>query len=216
MIKIILVDDHHLMRESLTALMDKYESVEVVADVANGRELLNLIDAGIQADIVLSDVLMPEMDGIEMIPLIRKKSKNIKIVLLSVLEDEKYASNAFIAGANAYLLKSVGADELMFCLQHVMKGHKYISSSLCISILERFNKQLVMLSPEQNKRLQFSERELSVLKLIGEGMTNQEMADRLFLSRRTVEGLRQALIDRTGCKNTAALVRFSILNGYAV
>ncbi|MNR10489.1 Oxygen regulatory protein NreC [compost metagenome] len=136
------------------------------------------------------------------------------MVVLSILDDEKYASNAFTSGASAYLSKDIEEDELLFCLQHVMKGKRYLSSDLCISILERFNNQLNMLAQNMSNGINFSEREINVLKLIAEGLTNQEIADKLYLSRRTVESQREALISKTGTKNSASLVRFAMRNGY--
>ncbi|MBC6112596.1 response regulator [Pedobacter fastidiosus] len=214
MIKIILVDDHHIIRTSLHALLEKYEGIKVVAEVENGLEVLRLFEQGIEADIILSDVVMPEMDGLSLITALKEKGIATKVVLLSVLEEDKYASNAFVSGAFGYLTKNVEADELLFCLQHVMKGKRYLSSNLCISILERFNKFLGKLSESPSHHIEFSEREINVLKLIADGLTNQEIADQLYLSRRTVESQREALINKTGTKNSVSLIRFAMRNGY--
>jgi len=214
MINIILADDHHIIRTSLKALIEKYEGIKVVAEVSDGEAVIALLDQEIEADIILSDMLMPQLDGIGLTTKIRERGYEIKVVLLSILDDEKHASNAFISGASAYLSKDIEADELLFCLQHVMKGKRYLSSNLCISILERYNTQLNSLSQTSDHRINFSEREINVLTLISEGLTNQEIADKLFLSRRTVESQREALISKTGTKNSASLVRFAMKNGY--
>lgn len=214
MINIILADDHHLIRTSLKTLIEKYEDIKVVAEVSDGATVIDLLEKGINADIILSDVLMPQLDGIGLTSKIKERGYKARVVLLSILDDEKHASNAFISGASAYLSKDIEADELLFCLQHVMKGKRYLSSNLCISILERFNTQLNQLSYKNNHHINFSEREINVLTLIAEGLTNQEIADKLFLSRRTVESQREALISKTGTKNSASLVRFAMKNGY--
>ncbi|MGM9474991.1 response regulator [Pedobacter sp. GSP4] len=214
MINIILADDHHIIRTSLKALIEKHEGIKVVGEVSDGFAVLELLEKGIKADIILSDIVMPNLDGIGLTKTIREKGYSAKVVVLSILDDEKYASNAFISGASAYLSKDIEEDELLFCLQHVMKGKRYLSSNLCISILERFNSQLNMLSQNMNSGINFSEREINVLKLIAEGLTNQEIADKLYLSRRTVESQREALISKTGTKNSASLVRFAMRNGY--
>ncbi|QNN41004.1 response regulator [Pedobacter roseus] len=214
MINIILADDHNIIRTSLKVLIEKHEGIKVVAEVSDGLGVLELLEKGIKADIVLSDIVMPNLDGIGLISKIKAGGYDTKVVVLSILDDEKYASNAFISGAFAYLSKDIEEDELLFCLQHVMKGKRYLSSNLCIAILERFNTELNMLSQKTNAEINFSEREINVLKLIADGLTNQEIADKLYLSRRTVESQREALINKTGTKNSASLVRFAMRNGY--
>jgi len=214
MINIILADDHHIIRTSLKALIEKHEGINVVAEVPDGLAVLELLEKGIKADIILSDVVMPRLDGIALANTIKERGYHTKVVVLSILEDEKYASNALISGAFAYLSKDIEEDELLFCLKHVMKGKRYLSSNICISILERFNTQLNMLSRKMNTDINFTEREINVLKLIADGLTNQEIADKLYLSRRTVESQREALISKTGTKNSASLVRFAMRNGY--
>ncbi|MGN7988227.1 response regulator [Pedobacter sp. 22226] len=214
MINIILADDHNIIRTSLKVLIEKHEGIKVVAEVSDGLGVLELLEKGIKADIVLSDIVMPNLDGIGLISKIKTGGYDTKVVVLSILDDEKYASNAFISGAFAYLSKDIEEDELLFCLQHVMKGKRYLSSNLCIAILERFNTELNMLSQKTSTEINFSEREINVLTLIADGLTNQEIADKLYLSRRTVESQREALINKTGTKNSASLVRFAMRNGY--
>ncbi|GAA4209618.1 nitrate respiration regulation response regulator NreC [Pedobacter jeongneungensis] len=214
MINIILADDHNIIRTSLKVLIEKHEGIKVVAEVSDGLGVLELLEKGINADIVLSDIVMPNLDGIGLISKIKTGGYDTKVVVLSILDDEKYASNAFISGAFAYLSKDIEEDELLFCLQHVMKGKRYLSSNLCIAILERFNTELNMLSQKTSTEINFSEREINVLTLIADGLTNQEIADKLYLSRRTVESQREALINKTGTKNSASLVRFAMRNGY--
>ncbi|GGH17324.1 response regulator [Pedobacter zeae] len=214
MINIILADDHNIIRTSLKVLIEKHEEIKVVAEVADGLGVLELLEKGIKADIVLSDIVMPNLDGIGLISKIKAGGYDTKVVILSILDDEKYASNAFISGAFAYLLKDIEEEELLFCLKHVMKGKRYLSSNLCIAILERFNTELNLLSQKKSAEINFSEREINVLKLIADGFTNQEIADKLYLSRRTVESQREALINKTGTKNSASLVRFAMRNGY--
>ncbi|MFD2583637.1 response regulator [Pedobacter vanadiisoli] len=214
MINIILAEDHNIIRTSLKVLIEKHQEIKVVAEVSDGLGVLELLEKGIKADIVLSDIVMPNLDGIGLINKIKAGGYDTKVVILSILDDEKYASNAFISGAFAYLSKDIEEDELLFCLQHVMKGKRYISSNLCIAILKRFNTELNMLSQKTSTEINFSEREINVLKLIADGFTNQEIADKLYLSRRTVESQREALINKTGTKNSASLVRFAMRNGY--
>jgi DNA-binding NarL/FixJ family response regulator len=213
MIKIIIVEDQKLMLSSLSALLDKNDNISVVAEVTGAPHLLSLLDNKIKVDIIITDILMPEMDGIELIVEMTKRNLNIPVILLSMLEDDKHSSAAFLAGASAYLSKNVDVDELLFAIHMVMKGKRYFSAELGVKLLERYHKQLINMD-RSVQNISLSEREHNVLELIAEGRTNQEMADQLFLSRRTIEGIRQSILDRTGAKNTAALIKHAILNGY--
>ncbi len=214
MIKIIIVEYHKLMLSSLSALLDKSEYIHVVAEVKGAIDLLSLLETKLQADLIISDILMVGMDGIEMVAEMRKRKIATPIILLSMLEDEKYSSAAFLAGANGYLSKNVDVEELLFAINMVIKGKRYFSAELGINLLERYHKQLAGSFDKSTKDISFSARELNVLELIAEGKTNQQMADQLFLSRRTIEGIRQSILDRTGSKNTATLIKFALLRGY--
>ncbi|RZL51122.1 MAG: response regulator transcription factor [Pedobacter sp.] len=214
MIKIILVEDHKLMLSSLAALLEKHSQFKVVAEATNAKELFALLATNPRVDLIISDILMPEMDGIKMIGKLRENGITIPVILLSMLEEEKYTSAAFLAGANAYLSKNIEVEEVLFAINTVLKGKRYFSSELAIHILERYHKQLIGFNEPGIAKISFSEREFSVLELIAEGLTNQQIADSVFLSRRTVEGIRQSILDRTGAKNTAALIKYAILNGY--
>jgi len=214
MIKIILIEDHKVMLSSLAALLDKNDRMEIVAEVTGAAGLFALLATQPKADLIISDLLMPEMDGIAMLTELKSKNIRIPVIMLSMVEDERYSSAAFLAGADGYLSKNVDIDELMFAIHTVIKGNRYFAAELGIRILERYHTQLTRDSLPTNKKITFSDREQSVLELIAEGRTNQQMADQLFLSRRTVEGIRQTILDRTGVKNTAALIKYAILNGH--
>jgi len=214
MIKIILVEDQQIVRKSLQALLNSNKGIEVIAAVSGAKNLFELLKADIEADIVLSDVVMPEIDGIAMISEIKKYNSQLKVVMLSILEDLKYVQESFEAGARAYLSKDVDENELLFALNQVMNGNRYLSSELSISVLEKFKNWIKNQSTISSAPLPLSEREQLVLSMIANGMTNQEISDKIFLSRRTVEGIRQILLERSGCKNSASLIKFAVLNGY--
>jgi DNA-binding NarL/FixJ family response regulator len=213
MIKIIMVDDHHVVRSSIRFMLEHQSEIDVVLETDQAAECLSYLNQKAGVDVVISDIFLPEKNGLDLIREIKKISPGTHVICLSMMEEEQYASDAFLAGASAYLSKSIEAEELLFCIKHVMKGKRYLASALCISILERFNSQLGGRNYHDKLRLNLSERETLVLKGIAEGLTNQEIADKLFLSRRTVETQRENLIAKTGTRNTADLVRFSVLNG---
>lgn len=212
--KVILAEDHNIVRNGIKMLLESQGEIRVVAEANNGLEVLSYFSEGGHADIVIADINMPEMNGISLIAQLRTLSPSTHVVMLSMLDNEKYVAQAFIEGARGYLLKNVGEEELNFALRYVAGGGKYLCAELAEKLLDKLT-QTTLQQPEANgQHIDFSLREMEVLHLIAEGYTNTEMADKLFLSKRTIEGHRQALIDKTGAKNTAALIRFAVVNGF--
>jgi len=185
----------------------------VIGEAMDGLQALEMVQKGMEVDIVLADINMPEIDGIALISKVKALNPNIRVMILSMLDNEKYVSQAFTEGASAYLLKSVSADELVFSIKHVSTGNKYLCSELSIRLLDRLIQKSNMEYGGVDISKNFSMREIDVLHLIAEGLTNSEMSDRLFISKRTVEGHRQSLIEKTGSRNTAALIKYAVLNG---
>ena len=213
MIDIVLAEDHNIVRNGIISLLEKEPDIHVVGAATNGREVLSLLKNGTHADVVLADMNMPEMGGIELTEAVKQLYPDCKVIILSALDHEKYVIKAFQAGASGYLLKSVSADELVFAIKHILLQNLYICSELTSKFLKRL---LTLPDPSALHELhdiEFSAKEIEVLGLITEGYTNQEIADKLFTGKRTVESQRQALIDKTGSRNTAALVRFAMVNG---
>lgn len=209
MLKIILAEDHNIVRNGIKVLLEREENIEIVIEATNGVEVLDALKNGDFADIILADINMPEMDGITLIKEIKHLYPEISVIILSMLDNEKYVLQAFNEGAEAYLLKNVSAEELLFCIHQVYSGKKYVCSELALKFLNRMSLPVF----ENNVTHDFSIRELEILQLIAEGYTNTEMSDKLFISKRTVEGYRQNLIDKTGSKNSAALIRYALING---
>ena len=175
--------------------------------------MLKLLARGDHIDVVLADITMPELDGISLIKEVKAVSPDTQIVMLSMHENEKYITKAFMEGAAGYLLKSVSADELTFALKHVHTGGRYICSEIAMPMLDKRFKYDNHFIAETSTDIEFSTREIEVLQLIAKGLTSAEMSDKLFLSKRTIEGHRQSLIDKTGSRNSAALIRFAVMQG---
>jgi DNA-binding NarL/FixJ family response regulator len=214
MLNLILAEDHNIVRNGIRMLLEADKEISIAGEAVNGREVVEMIAAGTKADIVLADINMPQLDGISLIKELKVSSPQTRIIILSMLDNEQYVSQAFAEGASGYLLKNVSADELIFALKHVSAGGKYLCSELAIGLLDKLIQDAATVPVNQvNPQIDFSMREIEILHLIAEGLTNNEMSDKLFISKRTIEGHRQSLIEKTGSRNTAALIRFAVLSG---
>ncbi|NCD69637.1 response regulator [Mucilaginibacter agri] len=213
MINILLVEDHKIVRNGVRSLLEKDPGFNITGEAANGIDILQMLDAGTEADIILADINMPGLSGLELIAELKKTTHKAKVIVLTMLDHERYVAKAFKAGAMGYLLKNTGPDELIFAIKHVHTGGKYLFSELAVKLLDRLSNGRDIMILDNPSDIDFSKRETEILTLIAEGFTNQEIADKLFTSKRTIEGHRQSMIDKTGTRNTAALVRFALLNG---
>ncbi|EOR92951.1 DNA-binding response regulator, LuxR family [Arcticibacter svalbardensis MN12-7] len=186
--------------------------IEIVDEAGSVLEAMEKLKTGIEVDIVLSDINMPELTGLDLIHMMKTDFSHIKIIMLTMLDHENYIKQTISAGASGYLLKNVDIDQMLFAIRHIARGGKYICSEIVFEMLKRqFNSANDTFSNVQTS-VDLSQREEEVLLLIAEGFTNQDIADKLFTSRRTVEGHRQNLLEKTGTKNTATLIGFAIRN----
>lgn len=212
MIKILLAEDHNIVRNGIRSLLEKEDDLDVVAEASNGKEVLEILEQGIVPDIILSDMNMPEINGLALIDHLKKYSYPVKVLILSMLEHENYVIQSVNAGAKGYILKSVSQDEMVFAIRHIMKGNLYICSEMTAKILAKVSMFSANAISGSKHEVELSKREVQVLGLISEGHTNNEIAEKLFMSRRTVEGHRQSLLEKTDTKNTATLIRFALKN----
>lgn len=209
--KLMLVDDHKLFRDGLKFVINQMDNLEVVAEASNGAEFLDLLDKN-EVDLVLMDISMPELDGIEATKIATAKYPGIKILVISMFCDEEYYYQMVQAGVMGFVLKEFGKNELENAISAVLAGESYFSQKLLRDIILNLN------SPSKARKLQndpdtkLTKRELEVLKLICEGLSNAQIADKLFISIRTVEGHKSNLISKTGVKNTISLVMYALKN----
>ncbi len=211
MIKILLAEDHEILRDGLKSLLKDEPGLSVVEEAKNGKEAIEKI-ASTEIDVAILDINMPIMNGLETAQYLNLHHKNVKVLVLSMLDHDKYLSQMFEAGATGYLLKSTCKEELIYAIKKVAKGGTYVCSEMTLNILDKPKQEFDTLPG--NSSVPLSKRELEVLQQIAEGLTNNEIAVKLFTSRRTVETHRMNLIEKTKSKNTAALIKFAILNGY--
>jgi DNA-binding NarL/FixJ family response regulator len=213
LIKVLLAEDHNIVRNGIRSLLSAQSDITVVAEATNGLEVLELLDNGLEIDLLLSDINMPSMSGISMVEELARRSPDIKVLILSMLDHENYVLQAVSTGASGYLLKSVSEQELIFAIRHVVAGNVYVCSELTEKILSKLSSSPNDFQPTEKADVNLSKREQEILLLIAEGLTNNEIAERLFTSRRTVEGHRQNLLEKTGARNTATLIRYAVRNG---
>lgn len=210
-IRVAIADDYKIYRDGLKIGLASDDSLEVVLEADTGDELLEGIPSSLP-DVILMDLKMPGMDGMEATKEIRKKHGNIKILVVTMYDDDKFIIHLMEIGANGYLLKNTHAEEIRKSIHAVCENGYYFNDLVNRALL----KKLVMKSnvkPSFNQNIEFTERELEVLQLICEEKTANEMAKELFLSPRSVEGIRQRLIEKVGVKNTTGLVMFALKNG---
>ncbi|MDO6391723.1 response regulator transcription factor [Pontibacter sp. BT731] len=215
MIKLIITDDHKIVRDGLKALLKDHGAVHVVGEAASGSELLDLLPE-VDANIVLMDLSMPGMDGFDTVAHILEHYPALKVVVLSMLSHEKYVSRMMELGASGYILKNAGKEELCCALQIIAQGCCYISPEVTLELLRKVKQlpgEMLSSNGSAEEHRELSKRELEVLSLIGEGYTNAEIAEKLFTSKRTVETHRQNLLDKTKARNTAALIKYALQRG---
>ena len=203
--KVMLVDDHKLFRKGLRMLIDSLNKFEVAGEASTGIEFLNLLDQGIP-DIVMLDIAMPEMDGIEAARLALIKHPDLKIITLSMFGEQDYYFKMVDAGVKGFLLKNSDFSEVKMALETVIEGGNYFSRELLMNLVNSLKNSPEELTPDSP----LSDREKEIILLICKGMSTQEIADSLCLSKRTVDSHRANILLKTGCRNTASLVVYAI------
>ena len=211
-IKVIIADNHPIIRNGITSLVGTQDNIEVIAEASKGFEVIDFLEKGNLPDILITDIETPDLDGIELTKLIKSNYPQIKVLILTSVDQEKLITKCFDAGADGYLLKNVTTSEIVFAVEQLNAGYKYLSTSIGMKLLDPVQKKYSLEAGNMKPSVQFSKRELTILKLIAEGFTNTEIADKLFTSKRTIEGNRQNLLHKTGKKNTAELIGFAIRN----
>jgi len=208
MVKIIIADDHRMFRESLTKILVIENVAEVIAEASNGLELLDLMDK-LQPEIILMDISMPGMDGIEATKKAIQKQPDVKVLTLSSFGDEKYCFSMIEAGAKGFVLKTAGITELRNAIAEVYRGGSWFSTELVQKVIINLNTK-----DKRSKESILSERELEILRLICESYTNEKIAEKINISFDTVKWHRANILSKTGCSNTAGLVIYAIKNKY--
>jgi len=211
-IKILIADDHLIVAESLGILINRIPDFEVVATVKNGQEALKYLDTH-EVDLVLSDLHMPVMNGIETTIRIREKYPQVKTVLLTMSEDASIIKEALIAGIDGYIVKNIEKKELEAALRRVINGQKYFSEAVVMRLAEVPNEATPSGKDEIGEHIPLTPREIEIMQLIIQELTNAEIAEKIFISPTTVETHRRNLMKKLGVSSALALMKYALKHG---
>ncbi|MDZ7715181.1 MAG: response regulator transcription factor [Balneolaceae bacterium] len=208
-IKIMLVDDHDIVRDGIRALLEDEVGFEIVAEAENGVEALQACQEHEDLDIIIMDISMPEMNGIKATEKIKEDYPDIKVLALTMMDEDQHIRQMIEAGASGYILKSSDRKELVTAITAILDGKHYFSEDTAHSVMMDLVKGGGESKSDPDK---LTVRELEVLELIVKELTNQQIAEKLFISVRTVDAHRRNLLQKSGAKNTAGLVTYAIKN----
>jgi len=209
-IKIILADDHRIFRDGIKSLLSENERINIISEASNGDELLVLLKS-LKPDIIIADITMPGLSGIEITKQIKMLYPEIHVMILSMHTNEEFVLNAINAGARSYLPKDTSKEELMEAVNVLYEGGEYYSKSISDNFLKSFiKKQKVDQSLKENDDL--TQREIEILKLAASGISNKDIADKLFISIKTVDAHKNHIMVKLKLKNTAEMVLYAVKN----
>jgi DNA-binding NarL/FixJ family response regulator len=203
-IKVLIADDHELFRDGLKLMLSSAEGIQLAGEAWDGRELINQVKQ-LQPDVVITDIKMPITDGVEATKFIMQNYPTIKVIALSMYDDEELILEMFEAGAIGYLLKNADKTEVVEAIESVFQNKPYYCKSTSSKLTKllafsRYNMQ------KQQKEAEFSEKEKEIIRLICQEYTNKQIGEKLFLSTRTVEGYRMKILEKMGAKNIVGIV----------
>ncbi len=204
-ISVIIADDHIIFRKGLRTVLNEIDNIKVIGEASNGNELLELLKTD-RADVILMDIKMPYMDGIAATKKISEKYPDTKIIALTMHEEIGYFNEMISSGALGFLLKKTNKEELEKALNKVACGDNYFSEEFIGNLNKRTEKNI-------KSTVKLSEREQEILEFICKGLSNIEMAAKLGLSQKTIDGHRARLFEKTGAVNAPNLVMFAVKNG---
>jgi DNA-binding NarL/FixJ family response regulator len=210
LIKVAIADDHKIFRKGVILSLRQYTNIKFVLEAENGDELLNGLPEN-QPDVILMDLRMPLKDGIEATKIVSKNYPNIHIIVLTMYEDERFVAHLMENGANGYLLKSAEPSEIRKAIQEVVSRGYYLNNYVNRILLKKSHSKQKTI-PSLNSEVVLNDKEREVIKLLCMEFTAAEIAQKMEISPRTVEAIKDRLMERFGAKNTAGLVFFAVKN----
>lgn len=212
-IKIVLVDDHQMFRDGVKSVLSDEDNIEVIGEIGNGNDLYEILKS-IKPDVIITDISMPEISGIDIAKYVSENYPEIKILILSMHSNEEFITKALSAGANGYLPKDTSMNELLKAINTIYTGDNYFNKEISDTILKSIiNKS----KPGQGnyKNATLTKREKEVVSLVVDGLTNKGIADKLFISIRTVDSHKNNIMQKLNLKSSVELVKYAIKNNLA-
>ncbi len=210
--KILIADDHEIFLDSLSLLVDTFEDVELVGHCKNGTEVIDFVKSH-TIDILITDYNMPLMTGIELTVFLRKNYPTVKVLMLSVSEEAEMIREAFQAGVWGYMMKRAGKAELQKAILSIQNGQKYFSESVVFELMRLGLTDNIPKDEISTEFTQLTDREIDVIRLISKELSSLEIAEKLFISPKTVETHRHNILRKLGVKNTVGIIKYAIKNG---
>jgi len=208
-IRVLLAEDHTIVRKGLRSLLDDETEIEVVGEAEDGQQAIELVQR-VQPDVVLMDITMPVLNGLEATRQIKKLFPQVKVVVLTVHSTEEYIFQILRAGASGYVVKQAAVSELVQAIQTVHRGDSFLSPSISRQVVEEYGRRAEAIEDKYDR---LTNREREVLQLIAEGRANREIAQLLHVTVKTVEAHRAHLMDKLGLRSTAELTRYALRKG---
>lgn len=207
-IKVLLVDDHAIMRDGIRALLSLHDDIEIVGEAAEGEGAISKA-MELSPDVIIMDIAMPGMDGLEAARRIKKQNPSVKILFLTQYDNREYVVSAVKVGASGYIPKRALGSELISAIRAVYRGDSFLHPTAATALIEDYRQQSGAVDPYE----QLTPRERQILKLIAEGRTSREIADQLVISLKTVLGHRTKLMGKLGIHNRSELVKYALRKG---
>lgn len=209
-IKILITDDHQMMIDGIKNLLGNEAGFQIIDEANNGQVAYEKIAANPENfNLILTDISMPLLSGTELCRMVKNEFPHIQVLILSMYNNQTAVKEAVLAEADGYILKNAGKDELLKAIHRITNGGTYFSQDIIPLIYNQYNKEKI----QQMQLSQLSAREREILGLIVKEMTSEEIAETLFISKKTVDNHRQHILEKTGCKSTVGLVKFAIRLG---
>lgn len=217
MIKLLIADDQQLIRDSLKIVLETKDSIEVVGAVANGVEVIRAIREN-KPDVILMDIRMPEMDGVQCTQIIKENYPEIKIIILTTFDDDEYIFSALKYGASGYLLKGISMDSLVEAIHKVYSGNAMINGDIATKVLGMFSKMAqndISIHVEESVEKEITDSEWKVIKFVSEGMSNKEIANKLYLTEGSVRNYLSSILKKLDLRDRTQLAIWAVQTGAA-
>lgn len=211
MIRVLLTEDHTIVREGLCSLLENEAGIEVIGEAENGREAIDKVQQ-LHPDVVLMDISMPDLNGLEATRQIKQQFPEVKVLILTMHADEEYVFQILKTGASGYVVKQTAFEELVQAIKTAYQGHSFLSPLISQTVIEGYIRQAGT-TTEENSYDILTNREREVLQLIAEGHSTRDIAERLYISVKTVETHRSHLMEKLDLHSTAELVKYAIRKG---